>query len=971
MSRGTWAAAFYPAADLFVERSLRECASFVTGESSVWTAEAADDFYERFVVNEELGGGNFSEKLTKQLSGARRNTALLAADLVCLCTLPVHDMGADAKLTRLRAVLAPLSPEPEIDDRIITAFGTGIASYGAGKAVVWKYMRYLAEFARSWIGLNQSSRAELLDDPWKWKTFLAAIPGSPNAQALALLHIVFPGVFEPIVSTDMKAAIGKSFDGVAGVADEPDVDKKLRAIRAALEPLLGGDLHFWDKAIEPVWHGKPEGRAMEFAHFAIEFRKLPDFDKDEVGYKLELSSRLTAARTAVLANEADWLERLKHAFASPNNITSWRQHDTFLKWCEASPGDGLAALSSLWSAATSDEADLSTFLEAVPETAVAGPGARANVVSYLLGAWGPNDWVNYKATASERALTLCGIEQAETGDIAGRITRFRSFIDQLRVRVIALGGPAVTRLEAQGMAWSVVSDYVPDDWSTEDKNALTALRGGPTPVQGAEPTPAGTEPFAAWFLRGYAFPDGSRVEAKWLDEGFVGVGWFDAGPIEAGTTLDEVRTRVKAAFPEDPPGKWTTSSRGLYAFITTMNVGDLVVTTRGSSVFVGRVTGDLTWEPDEHPLTWVARRRTVEWLNREAPAVLEDLSPSLRGSLKVPLTISKIAAADEVAALVGLATRHEPATVLLAPATQDVASRVFFDVAPLQEVIGLLAEKRQLVFFGPPGTGKTLVAQVLAEHLTASGGEWQLVQFHPSYAYEDFMEGYRPTVSDDGSVSYELREGPFRRIVDAALDDPANPYILVVDEINRGNIPKIFGELLFLLEYRDRPIALQYSEQLFSLPPNVFVIGTMNTADRSIALVDAALRRRFYFVPFLPSEAPVKDVLSRWLAKHERDDLPARLLAVLNQKIAKDEVAIGPSYLMAGDGTDASLKRIWRYAILPLLEEHYYGTKHDVEKEFGLAACLAALAPTGASADSAEGDGASPQPSGAEQPAPA
>ena len=183
-----------------------------------------------------------------------------------------------------------------------------------------------------------------------------------------------------------------------------------------------------------------------------------------------------------------------------------------------------------------------------------------------------------------------------------------------------------------------------------------------------------------------------------------------------------------------------------------------------------------------------------------------------------------------------------------------------------------------------------------------------------------------------------------RRIVENALGDPDNPYVLIVDEINRGNIPKIFGELLFLLEYRDEPIAMQYSEEPFSLPPNLFLVGTMNTADRSIALVDAALRRRFYFVPFLPREAPVKDVLRRWLAANGSDDRPARLLDRLNEKIAKDEVSIGPSYLMTGDGSEASLRVVWRYAIMPLLEEHYYGTKHEVEKEFGLDACLAAIA---------------------------
>ena len=155
------------------------------------------------------------------------------------------------------------------------------------------------------------------------------------------------------------------------------------------------------------------------------------------------------------------------------------------------------------------------------------------------------------------------------------------------------------------------------------------------------------------------------------------------------------------------------------------------------------------------------------------------------------------------------------------------------------------------------------MAQSLAQDLIEDGGEFELIQFHPSYSYEDFFEGYRPAQSEDGMGSHiraHARAAAAHRSRRRS-DDPSHPYVLIIDEINRGNIPKIFGELLFLLEYRDEQIPLQYSpEARFALPRNLFLIGTMNTADRSIALVDAALRRRFYFVPFLPREDPVSRV---------------------------------------------------------------------------------------------------------------
>jgi MoxR-like ATPase len=265
------------------------------------------------------------------------------------------------------------------------------------------------------------------------------------------------------------------------------------------------------------------------------------------------------------------------------------------------------------------------------------------------------------------------------------------------------------------------------------------------------------------------------------------------------------------------------------------------------------------------------------------------------------------------------------------PLTAEISDRVHLPRPWLQDALDLLAEKGQIVFYGPPGTGKTYVALALAEEISREGGGFRIVQFHPSYSYEDFVGGFRP-VEDDGGhgVRFERKNGPLRDMAAAADADPAHPYVLVVDEINRGNIPKIFGELLFLLEYRQQAVHLPYwPEEPFRLPRNLFVIGTMNTADRSIALVDAALRRRFYFVPFVPTEAPVNSVLSAWLTKHGHDDEAARLLDLLNEEIANDEVAIGPSYFMTDAESGPDLERVWKRAIMPLLEEYYYGTDWD------------------------------------------
>jgi 5-methylcytosine-specific restriction protein B len=299
----------------------------------------------------------------------------------------------------------------------------------------------------------------------------------------------------------------------------------------------------------------------------------------------------------------------------------------------------------------------------------------------------------------------------------------------------------------------------------------------------------------------------------------------------------------------------------------------------------------------------------------------------------------------------------------LPDATDELAARLHIDQVELQELIDLLQARQQVVFYGPPGTGKTYLAKELARHIVgADRSRARLVQFHPSYAYEDFFEGFRPTETAAGQASFRLTSGPLRRIAAAAAASPEYPHVLVIDELNRANLAKVFGELYFLLEYRNESINLQYRPtEAFRLPPNLFFIGTMNTADRSIALLDAAMRRRFSFVELHPDEAPVSGVLARWLAASGFDDDRAQLLAALNAAIDDQDrdLRIGPSYLMRQEAnTDKGLARVWRYDIMPLLEEHYYGrgTRTELNARFGLDALRESLVTTSGAPTTDGGD---------------
>ena len=247
------------------------------------------------------------------------------------------------------------------------------------------------------------------------------------------------------------------------------------------------------------------------------------------------------------------------------------------------------------------------------------------------------------------------------------------------------------------------------------------------------------------------------------------------------------------------------------------------------------------------------------------------------------------------------------------------------------------------ILYGPPGTGKTFDARSDAVQIIDGGppdddrervkahfnklretGQIEFVTFHQNYAYEDFIEGIRPVLKKK-ELAYELRDGIFKKIAKRASKHPSDGYVLIIDEINRGNIAKIFGELITLIEPSKRlgrddeaKARLPYSQKLFGVPPNLHLIGTMNTADRGILLLDAALRRRFEFVEKMPD------------ASHIADDIEGvdgrALLTAINERIVENQDRdhqIGHTYLM-GVETLSALARAFQAQIIPLLREYFY-----------------------------------------------
>lgn len=312
-----------------------------------------------------------------------------------------------------------------------------------------------------------------------------------------------------------------------------------------------------------------------------------------------------------------------------------------------------------------------------------------------------------------------------------------------------------------------------------------------------------------------------------------------------------------------------------HAFLSRMRLGDTVCVFSGGELYVGEITGNAEQIASEDGRSVL--RRPVEWASEGYPydELAEELQQKLNtGHDLVDLTAVKgildglwssdaelEKVAEESTDTSGIAIQAIVARRELEFPQPDEALRKKLNVHHLEwlsEVRDLLWDERQLIFYGPPGTGKTYLAQELAEFLGGGPEQVKLVQFHPSYAYEDFFEGFRPREDPDThEVAFRLTPGPLRELADLAGREGNRhiPYFLIIDEINRANLAKVFGELYFLLEYRKKSVRLTYSGEDFALPRNLFIIGTMNTADRSIALVDAAMRRRFAFVELAEDRA--------------------------------------------------------------------------------------------------------------------
>ena len=430
----------------------------------------------------------------------------------------------------------------------------------------------------------------------------------------------------------------------------------------------------------------------------------------------------------------------------------------------------------------------------------------------------------------------------------------------------------------------------------------------------------------------YAPGDNACMWDEFYESGIMAIGWGEIGDLRSFGSKDAMKVKMREVI--DPAYSYKNAAHATWQFANEMKVGDVIFVKQGMHTIIGRGVVASEYQFDDSRKDEYKNFRRVKWTHKGSwphpgQAVMKTLTDITEYTEYVSKLSDIFAETEDV--------EDTPAEILNVYTEDDFLNEVYISEEKYNQLVHLLRYKKNIILQGAPGVGKTFAAKRLAYSMMGvkDPERVMMVQFHQSYSYEDFMMGFRPTAG-----GFELKQGAFYKFCKQAQIDNENEYFFIIDEINRGNLSKIFGELFMLIEADKRGTALQlpYSDEKFSVPKNVYIIGMMNTADRSLALLDYALRRRFAFFEMEPAFQNEQFYEYQQEKDNRKLDSLISTIQQLNEEIAADDTLgrgfrIGHSFVCTEKEIDDSwLQSVVEYELCPLLEEYWFDEPDKVQR---------------------------------------
>ena len=467
------------AAESFIAEALRSDGSIFRPGRKVWDVTSINDAYERLALRPADAGDPLVSTIVKRLDGSPQGTVNLVSELLYVLLLVPSDIAVEQKVDAIGSVLAIGAPI-EVPEELVRALASGVAPTALSFAE-WRdsQLAFMLDFMRFWKAWPEVRRDHALRDPWLFRDCVQSVDAlSGELMREALLHLVHPQAFEPIVRPDHKASIARRYDALIGPA--ADVDHALGAIREALEPRFGAGFDLYAPDVRCEWQGAPDSAWNGHLHWARRLRAWPEFDARALEGRRRMAASITAARSLPASAPPDgFIRHLSRAFETAGELIAAGSYDPFLEWCAVDPVNTRAALDALWSGDEFAGVRLRSFLERVPVQVVPGRGARTTLASIVLMGEDVERHPLYLPEVIEQSARLIGEpppppDADEVVVYVHAIDLLDRMVDEATLRDV----PVRSRLVAECvLAWLAKGSPL-DHWPPEERGMFLVFRGG-------------------------------------------------------------------------------------------------------------------------------------------------------------------------------------------------------------------------------------------------------------------------------------------------------------------------------------------------------------------------------------------------------------------------------------------------------------------------------------------------------------